>query len=167
VPRKEKETPKEQEQEQQPAKRGLIKWIVLGVVAVLLLGAGYYAYLLFFTGNKEGLPAGNATEMEKPLQIRLVSIQPFVVNLADPLGRRFLKVSMDLELSDERSVLEINQAMPKVKDTILLLLSSKNYSDLAKMEDKLVLKKEIVDRVGQVIGAGKVNNVYFTEFVIQ
>jgi flagellar protein FliL len=167
VPPTGKETPKEQEQVQQPAKKGLLKWIVLGTAVLLLTGAGYFGYHQLFPAPQEIAEADNASESVRPLQGRLVSLPPFVVNLADPLGRRFLKISMDLELSDERGVAEINQAMPKVKDTILLLLSSKNYSDLAKLEDKLVLKEEIVERIGQVIGAGRLNNVYFTEFVIQ
>jgi flagellar protein FliL len=162
-----KEAPKEPEQEQKPPKKkGLLKWILVGVAVLVLLGGGGAGYVLL-TSPKEPESADNSTQAPKAMQSRMISVQPFVVNLADPLGRRFLKVSMDVELADERAVAEINQAMPKVKDTILLLLSSKSYSDLSKMEDKLVLKEELVDRVGQVIGQGKVINVYFTEFVIQ
>jgi flagellar protein FliL len=164
VPPREMETAKGQEQE--PARRGTLKWIGLGMAAVLLLGVGVFGYLLLSPDSRQGRE-GNDLAADRPLQARLVSMQPFVVNLADPLGRRFLKISMDLELVDERSAAEVNQAMPKVKDTILLLLSSKHYSDLSRLEDKLVLKEEIVERVGQVIGHGKVTNVYFTEFVIQ
>jgi flagellar FliL protein len=57
--------------------------------------------------------------------------------------------------------------MPKVRDAINLLLSSKTYADLATMESKILLKNEIVERLNQILGGSKVTRVYFTEIVIQ
>ena len=58
-------------------------------------------------------------------------------------------------------------SMPKVKDALLLLLSSKTYDDLATLENKILLKKEIVERLTLVLGEQKVLRVYITEIVIQ
>jgi flagellar FliL protein len=91
----------------------------------------------------------------------------FVVNLADPLGRRYLKLGLDVEVRDEQAQTELEMAQPKVKDKLLLLLSSKTYQDLASLQSKLELKEEIVQRINQVIGKNKVMNVYITEMVIQ
>ncbi|MFP4070712.1 MAG: flagellar basal body-associated protein FliL [Desulfovibrionales bacterium] len=157
----------QEEQQQEPKKRGLFKWIVITVVLLLLAAGGYFGYATFIATGEENATDSGGENVTEPLQSRTVSLQPFVVNLADPLGRRYLKVSMDLELADEKSMQEATRAMPKIKDSLLLLLSSKSYSNLAKMEDKLRLKQEIVERVGHIIGQGKVVDIYFTEFVIQ
>jgi flagellar FliL protein len=62
---------------------------------------------------------------------------------------------------------EIDKNLPRVKDTLLLLLSSKTFADLDSMEEKIDLKNEIVQRLNQILGKAKVVKVYFTEFVVQ
>lgn len=95
----------------------------------------------------------------------LVPLPAFVVNLADPNARRYLKVVLEVEMTSNPELLEANMA--KVRDTLLLLLSSKNSQDVASLEGKILLRKEIVDRINQALGQAKVARVYFTDFVIQ
>jgi flagellar protein FliL len=109
--------------------------------------------------DEKGAPAGDGTE--------LVSIPPFLVNLADPQGRRYLKLALDIEVKDKATADLLNKSMPKIKDSLLLLLSSKTYEDLASLENKILLKKEIVERLTLVLGEQKVSRVYITEIVIQ
>ena len=94
-----------------------------------------------------------------------VALPPFVVNLADPNARRYLKVVLEVEMTGNPELLEGNQA--KVRDALLMLLSSKTSQDIASLEGKILLRKEIVDRLNQAIGQPKVSRVYFTDFVIQ
>ncbi len=96
----------------------------------------------------------------------VVNLEPFVVNLADPMGRRYLKITMDVEVEPGVSA-ELTTAMAKIKDSLLLLLSSKTFSEISSMDQKIELKNEIMERLNQVVGPGKIKNVYFTEFVIQ
>jgi flagellar protein FliL len=97
----------------------------------------------------------------------IVTLPPFVVNLADPMGRRYLKLTMDVELKDAGAVADFNGALPKVRDAVILLLSSKTFADLASMESKLQLKSDLADRLNQAVGEGKVLRVYFSELVVQ
>ncbi|EKO37493.1 MAG: flagellar basal body-associated protein [Solidesulfovibrio magneticus str. Maddingley MBC34] len=94
-----------------------------------------------------------------------VPLPPFVVNLADPNARRYLKVVLEVEVTSNPELLEENKA--KIRDALLMLLSSKNSQDLSTLEGKILLRKEIVDRLNQAIGQPKVSRVYFTDFVIQ
>ncbi len=94
-----------------------------------------------------------------------VPLPAFVVNLADPSARRYLKLVLDVEMTGNPELLEAN--MPKIRDALLMLLSSKTSQDLSTLEGKILLRKEIVDRLNQAIGQAKVARVYFTDFVIQ
>ncbi|MBG0777836.1 MAG: flagellar basal body-associated FliL family protein [Desulfovibrionaceae bacterium] len=164
--------------EQQPKKkRGFLKWIILLVLLLALAGGGYFAYLKFFAAPAPA-PAGEAATAEQgkdaaqmatasPKDAQIVTLPTFLVNLADPLGRRYLKMTLDVELVNQAAADELNTAQPKVRDKIILLLSSKSYTELASMESKLLLKQELVERINQVLGGSKVLNVYFTELVIQ
>jgi len=48
-----------------------------------------------------------------------------------------------------------------------MLLSSKTSEELSTLEGKILLRKEIVDRLNQALGQATVARVYFTDFVIQ
>ncbi len=162
------------EEEQPKKKSGMLKWIIIVVLLAVLGGGGYFAYTKFFAPSPEEQPQEQADAQgdgqEAPsaeIEGQIVTLPPFLVNLADPLGRRYLKLGLDVEVKDEESVVQIGTAEVKIKDAILLLLSSKSYQDLSTLESKIELKKEIVQRIDQVIGKGKVLNIYFTEMVIQ
>lgn len=94
-----------------------------------------------------------------------VALPPFVVNLADGNARRYLKVVLEVEMTGNPELLEANQA--KIRDALLMLLSSKTSQDISTLEGKILLRKEIVDRLNQAIGQPKVSRIYFTDFVIQ
>ncbi|MEJ5243629.1 MAG: flagellar basal body-associated FliL family protein [Desulfomicrobiaceae bacterium] len=167
---------KDQTAEEQPKKGGKLKWIIILLVLVALLGAGgFFAYKHFFASPKEGGANANATEeaSKEPNATnatapgQLVKLDTLVVNLADPLGRRYLKVTMEVEIVDAQAVAELEAVMPKVKDALLLLLSSKTFADVATMDKKLELKLQVVERLNQILGKSKVRDVYFTEFVVQ
>ena len=159
-------------------KGGKLKLIIVLLLVLAILGGGGFAAWKFYL---EPMMAGEthaekpaegeehaATEEEAPATGgQLVTLDSFVVNLADPMGRRYLKATMDVEVSGASAAQELTAAMPKVKDTLLLLLSSKSFEDISSMDRKIELKNQIVDRLNQILGKGKVRNVYFTEFVVQ
>jgi flagellar FliL protein len=154
-------------------KGGKLKWIIILVLLLGLLGGGgWFGYKYFFAkkaDTTEAAPAGGEAakkEGEKG-KTEIVTLPTFVVNLADPLGRRYLKLTVDVEMADQKSAEELRNATPKVRDAIILLLSSKTFADLSSVESKILLKNEIVERLNQVIAGSKVLRVYFTEMVIQ
>lgn len=161
------------QQEAPKKKRGLIKWLVILIVLLGLLGVGgWFAYTKFFAGavkeaDGQEAPAEDKAKGEQQAFKDLITLPTFVVNLADPLGRRYLKLTMDVEVSDAKAAEELNGSMAKVRDAIILLLSSKSYQELSTMESKIALKTEVVERLNQVLGGPKVLHVYFTEMVVQ
>ena len=97
----------------------------------------------------------------------MVPMEPFIVNLAQSDGKRFLKVSITLELSSAEVSPEINENLQKIKDSMLILLSSKTFEDVYSVQGKFKLKDEITPRVNRFLVLGHVKDAYFTEFVIQ
>lgn len=176
------------------SKKKLFILIGISVVLLAVLGAGGFFGYKWWMGKKAAAAGGeNATEQkveggpgekkdgkdakgdkkdEKGAAAvegggEIVSIPPFLVNLAEPQGRRYLKLALDIEVKDKVAADQLNKSMPKVKDALLLLLSSKTYEDLGSIENKILLKKEIVERLTLVLGEQKVQRVYITEIVIQ
>ena len=157
---REKEMPPEIVEEAPPTPKGKLKKIILlAVVAVVLLGGGAFAYLAFFDDPAPGKQehADKAT----------MALEPFLVNLADKDSRRYLKVKIDLEVNNEKALKELEKYMPRIRDELIFLLSSKSYQDIATPEGKHQLKKEIMTRLAATPTGKKISGAFFTEFVAQ
>jgi flagellar protein FliL len=158
----------EKEGEGQPEKKGSkLKLIIIIVVVVALLGGGgAAAYFIFFKAKSQ---TADKKQEAKPLIAVFLPMDPFIVNLIDNEGERYLKVVMQLELSDQLMLEDVKKINPKIRDAILELLAAKTYKEMIDPLGKQKLRDEIAMRTNLLINSpkGKVVKVYFTEFVIQ
>lgn len=159
-----------------PKKKGKLKWVLLILFLLIVGGGGAGAWYYFFSdlpGSRsasESSADGSAKQTVKTPSapnLQTAVLDPFLVNLADPLGKRYIKVTFEVEIVDPAVAEELVKQKPKIRDSIITLLSSKTYADLAPAESKLELKNEIVSRLNQILGGPKVTRVFFTEMVIQ
>ena len=97
----------------------------------------------------------------------MFQLQPFVVNLSDPGGKRYLKSIIELEFTEDAIQNELDARLPQLRDVILLHLSSKTIEDVQSVDGKIELKNSLITRINQVLKTGKIVNLYFTQFVIQ
>jgi flagellar FliL protein len=74
---------------------------------------------------------------------------------------------MQLEVGKEEHKLKVEDNIPQLRDTILILLSSQTLEEINTMEGKLELKHGILSRINQVLGKKIVRRIYYTEFVVQ
>ena len=153
-------------------KIGMIIGIIVGLL--VLGGGGYYAYINFFKEKPaeekpvDGEETKETAPVEKDVNLGMMfPLDPFVVNLAGSEGKRFLKVTVSLELSTPEVNLELKENIQKITDSILVLLSSKAFEDVYSVQGKFKLKDEITTRVNRFLVVGHVKDAYFTEFIIQ
>ena len=150
---------------------GMIIGIIVGLLA--LGGGGYYAYMNYFQEQPvEKVPVegeeGAVKKVEEDVNLGVMfPLDPFIVNLAGSKGKRFLKVTISLELSTPEVHAELKENIQKVTDSILVLLSSKSFEDVYSVQGKFKLKDEVTTRVNRFLVVGHVKDAYFTEFIIQ
>ena len=96
-------------------------------------------------------------------------LDSFIVNLMDKagMGKRYLKVTMKLEVGSKNDQDLLDEHTPQIRDTVLLLLSSLTFKEINSMEGKLDLKQSLISRINQVLGEDRVKKIYFSEFVVQ
>ena len=159
----EKEDIKDDGEEQAP-KKSKLKLIIIAVVVLLIGAGGFFGYSKY----KKGKAARPETKKEGKVSI-VCPLNSFVVNLQDKqgVGKRYLKVTIQVEVGKEEEKLLIENHNAQIRDTILLLLSSQSLREINTMEGKLELKQALLSRMGQILGDGVVRRVYFTEFVVQ
>jgi flagellar FliL protein len=160
---KDKKDQMEEPELQPKAKKGLpMKLIIIISIALLIVAAGAATGYYFFSKTQSKKPPE-----EKPAVITIWPMEAFVVNISDVGGERYLKLVIQLELSEPGAVAELEQIKPRLRDSILDLLTPKTYKELMDLPGKQRLREDIAGRINNALTKGKVTRVYFTEFVVQ
>ncbi len=155
-----------EEEKKSPSKK---KFLVIGI-ALIVLGAGGFGGWKFFLAEKT--PAGDGETGEKTEEVAVApgimhKMEPFIVNLLDQGGKRYLKTQFQIEIDNEKTKTELDGRSPQIRDAILLLLTSKTFAEIGVPEGKIELRTELIQRVNDILTGGAIRNLYFTEFVIQ
>jgi flagellar basal body-associated protein FliL len=107
-----------------------------------------------------------------------------IVNLAEPTGRKIMRVSVVLEFAptdltyysmtaEEKAAFvtsfndEITKKMPVISNALITLLSSQTFESVYTVEGKEKLRQMIMQNINANLPENRVIFVYFTEFVIQ
>lgn len=112
-------------------------------------------------GGKEGGEAkGNPATYE---------FSNVVVNLAGTMGTRYLKTSFLVAGPEGKGNIKstFEAQKPKLTDITLNVLSSLTLADLEEPGAKNVLREKLVAAYNQALGKRVVDQVYFSDFVIQ
>jgi len=94
-------------------------------------------------------------------------MDPFIANLSDEDGRRYLKATLHVEFYDAIVPPEFHRRLAQTRDMLLTLFASKSFADIRNPQGKAVLREEIVNRLNTVLDEDAVKAVYFTEFIVQ
>jgi flagellar FliL protein len=151
-----------------PAKKKSKLPLILGVVGVLALGGGGAFWFL----RPAPVAAEAASEEPPAAEIGggVVSFEPFVVNLTDEGGGRFLRASVQLVVADPETAKEITEnavQMVRLRSSLLELLAEQTSDMLITAEGKAALKEAIADRADGVLAPHEVSDVLFSDFLVQ
>jgi flagellar protein FliL len=137
-------------------------FIVLGLVVVGGAGGGGFWYWKH-SANAQGAP-----KPEKEAT-GVLSLEPFVVNLADREASRFLRATIKFVVEDEDVAEEIDKHPVKksaVRSAVIEVLSAQVSAKLVTPEGKAELKKLLSERATAVLHT-EIRDVLFTDFVVQ
>jgi len=151
-----------------------IVFLILGLVVVLIMGLGGGLFLMWSklsTISAQSVSVANAAPGQSQEVVNglgpIYPLETFIVNLADAGGSRYLRVTMDLELTSSQLEDELKMRLPQVKDSILMILPTKQFVDISSVEGKVALRNEIIAALNEYLTNGKISNIYFKEFVVQ
>jgi flagellar FliL protein len=152
---------------------GAVHTRAIAVVAVLLLVAGaifagWFYYNSTISNNSPVASEAPAPEIDTEVNLGpMVDIREFIVNIISDDNSHYLRTSMTLELSNQAAYDEINKRMPQIRDTILMLASSKTFEELYDVHGKKQLKAELLVELNEMLTKGEAVAIYFTDFVVQ
>lgn len=147
-------------------------YLLVSVVLVITIGLAAGFFMVWSKLSSLNTPANAGTgseagQVEAATLGPLFSLDTFIVNLADEKRNRYLRVTMDLELVDAMDTDKLTERLPQVRDSILMILPSKRFVEIASMEGKTALRDEIIAKLNSLYSKEVVSNIFFTEFVVQ
>jgi flagellar basal body-associated protein FliL len=135
------------------------KWpAILLVLALVLMATGIFV----------GLRPEPSTSAAEGAAESTLALETFVVNLTGSGQRAYLRVGITLGLARALPRKQA-EAVPTalVRDTVLSVLATAQPEDLLKLEGKRQLKDELLKALQDRVPQLAVENVYFTEFLVQ
>ncbi len=125
--------------------------------------------------KKDGEKNGTASKPETKKKGKgNLKLEEFLVNLNDPLVRRYVKFIINLRLIKATYVEQIKgdeNIIPEIRDKIFELVSDKSYTDLKSSAGKVMLKEEIMISINEILKDNlkvePVIKVMFSKFILQ
>jgi flagellar FliL protein len=150
------------------------KTIIIIIAAVLLSVALTGGVVMYIMGGRNVVAATekggekkgeHGKKKEEPV---IYPLEAFVVNISDGHDMRYLRVKVEFDVNTGKEAkAELDPYLAPLRDSILVLLSSKNLQEIQDLPGKNRLRDEIMASAGKILPPGKVNRVYFTDFVVQ
>lgn len=155
--------------------------IIVNSLALLGVGAGLYMYSqatrqalkqeteISDTADAHDDGHGEKDKKESAAkdEAKMVPLESFIINLNGNEGYKFMKITMSLEVDSTATQEEIMKRQAQVRDTIVVLLTSKSYGEVAGENGQQKLKEELIDTVNSFLVKGKIRKILFTDFLFQ
>jgi flagellar FliL protein len=165
-------------EEQGKSGKGMSRLLMILLMILLpAIGGAYLAYSQFSTIAEAAVGAGfdvgfkneakHEEEGEPTTYGQFVKINDLLINPAGTNGKRFLVVSLGLETRSDDVVGELEEKDIVIRDAILRRLGSYTDVQLASIEHRTRLKDELLADLNQVVQAGDIDRLYFTQFLLQ
>lgn len=155
-------------------KKNRLKLIVVAVVALLLAAAlsagGTWLFL------SKSAPAADGAVVQPVEAARQPAIYEdlapaFVVNFYTEGRTRYMQASLTLLARDQRELAALKVHMPALRNQLVMLLSSQEFTDLNTPLGVDMLKQRVTAAVQELamseVGSPVVEQVLFTNFVMQ
>ncbi|MBA2134051.1 flagellar basal body-associated FliL family protein [Capillibacterium thermochitinicola] len=149
-------------------KNGKANQIIITItVCLLIFFAAVFSATMFFIYKimpaKERytkVTAGTEVKYLMPLGDEVL------VNLADPLKQKYLRLNFTLVLDSERTQQEIEKRKAQVRDLVISICRGKTSEELREKEGNSKLRTEIITAINNILPEGKVLDIFFTDFIV-
>lgn len=143
-----------------------------GALAVALLRPAPKAAAAHAEAGKDGKAEGGHGEKgdkkdEKAGPGPTVKLPDFVVHLRDPEVDRYAKLTIEVEVENDKAKEALTARMPQVRDAFIAYLSDRSTADLRGSEAIARAKVELAERLRSSAPGVGVKGLYMTDLVVQ
>ena len=143
---------------------------IIAVLAIAGVGAGLHFSGMLGGGEEKAKEEVLKKEAEHkaPPKTVFYELPEFLINLNSSGARvSFLKVSVTLELRDQKAALVVDEYKPRIMDAFNTYLRELRPSDLAGSAGIYRLREELMTRLNNTIEPDLVKDILFSEILVQ
>jgi flagellar FliL protein len=100
----------------------------------------------------------------------VLQLESFLTNINDPSGERYCKLTIKLAITPSGEVGTVEGdplLLARMRDQVLTLLSGKTFYELSDPKGKETFREEVRTRLGELLKGAEIQQVLFSEFVVQ
>jgi flagellar protein FliL len=161
-------TKDEKPTEEPKKKAGKGKLILIAVPVLLIaLGAG-----LWFSGVLPHLLGmdkheDQTAEAAKPVLPSFIDIPEMIANLNGPRKPSYIKLAVRVEVSTPEDGEKVKAAMPRLQDIFQTYLREMRPEELRGSAGTYRLREELLTRANIAVAPAKINDILFTQMLVQ
>ena len=151
----------------QPTIKG--KRILLFVVPLIFFLLGGIAYFLIKMSDNYQSNADKKVKEEKEAknEYHYYDMDKIVTSLSSSSDKRkFIKISLSLQFSNEQTEELIESKLPLIKDSLQTFLRELRTDDLSGTAGVIMLKTELIKRINKIIEPKEVTDILFKEILM-
>lgn len=161
--------------EPKDGKRRLFTLLLIPLILLPALGGAWVSYSQYdmILSKMSGAAVEGITEEEQaeeasePVEYgEFAEIQNLIVNPSGTDGTRFLMISLGIESKEAAALEEVKAKDIVVRDTILKVLGERPVESLT-IANHTAMKSELLAAINALLSEGKVERLYFTQYVLQ
>lgn len=162
---------------------GLIRMLIFGVVGIVVIVGAQLGTLIMARSMMPDLiyPEWMMALAPQPEELEeMPSEGPPVYTKMDPSivvsyqngdKVRFLQVTLEAMARDEESIAAFELHAPRIRNNLLMLFANESLDTLGTIEGKEDIRRRSLEEVNDILGeespTAKIEDVYFTAFVVQ
>ncbi len=141
--------------------------IIMIVAAVVLVAAGGGATFFFMKGQ-----VGKEEKVEHVVEKLYFDMgKPLVANFPDGAVAQHGRITLSMLAEGAETIEVLKKNEPMIRNNLLMLVGGQDVANLNTREGKEMLRKAMLDNVNDVLkkmaGKGRVEEIFFTSFVMQ
>ncbi len=156
-------------------------WLVLVLAIVLMpLASFLLTELVLIPRIKEAVDSGSISIAQPQTQAPVAGnpstrqelphsheFRGIVVNVAGTMGTRFLKISFKVASNQENISNRMEKHRAAILDAVLSTLSTRTLTELEGPGVRNAIRQALIENINDVAGTNTVQELYFTEFIVQ
>ena len=137
-------------------------FIIMGILMVIIAVGSSFMFMTYFSSSAEDTEEKTQKESRGPSY----ALGEFVVNLSLNSSYKYLKANIVVAAESEAVKKELENRDPQIRDNIISILREQTLDDIKEPNAKII-KNQIKTKLNQILTSGKVNEVWFTQLVVQ
>lgn len=134
-------------------------FIIMGILMIIIAAGTSFMFMTYYSSDE------NSGEEEEEIG-STYELGEFVVNLSLDSSYKYLKADISVAAENENVIQEMEDRNPQVRDSVIAILRQQSLEEIREPDGE-VIKNQIKTRLNELLNEGEVNEVWFTELVVQ